>query len=144
MSRDASITFDWGDGTHTFRLGIGQLRELQEKCGDARLGDAGPALILRRLSDGTWLVDDLIQTHRLGLMGGDKTMKSEDAVKLTRRYVEERPLLESVLSAQAILHAALVGAPDEPLGKAEAATDPANLPSPEEKSDSPPSTPAEQ
>lgn len=135
MSRDASVTFDWGDGTHTFRLGVGQIRELQEKC------DAGPAFILSRLSSGAWLVDDLIQTHRLGLIGGG--MKPVDAVALVRRYVEERPLLESVLSAQAILHALLVGVPDESLGKAEAATEKASLPSPEEKSDSPPSIPAE-
>lgn len=131
MSRNASISFDWADGLHVFRLGIGQLRELQEKV------DAGPAFILGRLADGSWRVDDLIQTLRLGLIGGG--MAPAEAVKLVRRYVEERPLLESIIPAQLVLSAVLTGSPDEELGKAKAAPETANS-SQEENSGSPPST----
>lgn len=105
MSRDASITLDWADGTYVFRLAIGQLRELQEKC------DAGPAHIMSRLSSGWWMVDDIVQTIRLGLIGGG--LGPIEAMKLVRVYVEERPLVESIMPAIAILSSALVGAPDE-------------------------------
>ena len=105
MSRDASITLDWADGTYTFRLAIGQLRELQEKC------NAGPAHILSRLSTGTWMVDDITETIRLGLIGGGAN--PVEALRLVRSYVEERPLAESILPAISILGAAVVGAPDE-------------------------------
>lgn len=109
MSRDAKITLDWADGTHDFRLAWRQLVELQEKC------DAGPNVVLQRLYDGTWKVQDILETIRVGLIGGG--MKPADALRLVRIYVEERPPLENVLVAQAILGAGLMGAPDEALGK---------------------------
>ena len=108
MSRDASITFDWADDTHTFRLPLGQLRELQEKT------DAGPLSLLRRLQGGTWRVDDAREVIRLGLIGGG--MKPEDALTLTRRYVDPPcPMLASVNTAVLILGAAVLGVDDEPL-----------------------------
>jgi hypothetical protein len=135
MSRDASVTFDWADGTFTFRLGIGQIRELQEKC------DAGPSVVLRRLAEDAWFVDDLIHTIRLGLIGGGAT--PAEALKLVRRYVEQRPLEESRSPATIILGAALYGAGDEePLGKAAAEMETAPPPFQGENSASPNSTPA--
>lgn len=113
MPRDGSIALTWGDGEHPFRLAIGQLRELQEKC------DAGPAEIATRLSDGRWRINDVRETMRLGLIGGG--MAPAEAHKLTVRYVDERPWLESLPAAQAVLMAALVGAPEEPVGKDQAA-----------------------
>lgn len=105
MSRDASITLTWGDGDYVFRLAWGQLSELQEKC------DAGPFVILNRLSSGTWKVEDIAHVIRLGLIGGG--LKPVEALKLVRSYVEDRPPMESLLTAQAILAAAVMGAPDE-------------------------------
>lgn len=113
MSRDGSIDLTWGDGEHRFRLAIGQLRELQEKC------DAGPAEIASRLADGRWRINDVRETIRLGLLGGG--MAPAEAHRLTVRYVDERPWLESVPAAQAVLMASLVGAPEEPVGNAAAA-----------------------
>ncbi len=130
MSRDGSITLTWGDGEHRFRLAIGQLRELQEKC------NAGPAEIAGRLADGRWRINDVRETVRLGLIGGG--MALGDAHKLTVRYVEERPWLESVPAAQAVLMAALVGAPEEPVGKDQAAE--AETEAVTDASPSPPST----
>ena len=105
MSRDAGVTLTWGDGEYRFRLAIGQLRELQEKT------DAGPLELFRRMEAGTWRIDDLIHTIRLGLIGGG--MEPVPALRLTRTYAEDRPPLESVLYAQAILWASIAGAPDE-------------------------------
>jgi hypothetical protein len=106
MSRDAAITFTWGDGEHRFRLGIGELRELQEKV------DAGPSWLYARIEAGMWRVDDLREPIRLGLIGGG--MKPELAARLVRTYVEGRPLYESVVPAMKVLAAAVAGAEDEP------------------------------
>lgn len=112
MSSDASITLAWADGDYRFRLPIGQLRELQEKC------DAGPMVILDRLRVGKWLVDDIRESIRLGLIGGG--MKPLDALVLVKRYVDERPLAENVVHATAVLLAAVMGVPGDPVGKLQA------------------------
>lgn len=111
-NRHAELTVPWADGEHTFRLPIGQLRELQEKT------DCGPMELLRRTANGTWRVDDVRETVRLGLIGGG--MDPLRALGLVMRYVDPpRPLAESVPLAQAILSVLLFGADDEdsPLGK---------------------------
>ena len=104
-----SIELDWGDGRHKFALPIGQLRELQDKC------DAGPNRILQRLSGVDWRIDDIREVMRLGLIGGGT--KPTDAHLMCVRYVDNRPFMESRLHAQAILMKALVGDPDDPVGK---------------------------
>ncbi len=113
MSRDASVTFLWGDDDYRFRLGIGELRQLQEKCG------AGPYEILVRIAGAVWRVDDLRETIRLGLIGGgmDAT-KATQAIK--RNFDQGGGLLQHVAPAKVILSAALIGPPDEEVGKDEA------------------------
>ncbi|MCZ7451034.1 gene transfer agent family protein [Agrobacterium rhizogenes] len=111
--RSARIELDWGDGTYTFRLAWGQLIELQEKC------DAGPYVILQRLQTGAWQIEDISNVIRLGLIGGGMT--AVDALKKTRAYVEAFPPMDNLLPAQGILAAALMGAPDEAVGEADAA-----------------------
>lgn len=113
MSKDASISFAWADGEHRFRLPLGQLRELQDKC------DAGPPAIMARLNTDTWRVDDIRETIRLGLIGGG--MSPSEAYRKVARYVDERPLMENVVPARLILMAALIGDPSETVGKPEAA-----------------------
>lgn len=98
---DAALTRVWADGEHRFRLRIGELRELQAKTG------VGPHALYQRLSLRQWLVDDLREIIRLGLIGGG--MPPVEALGLVKRYVEERPLLESVEPALAILGVALLG-----------------------------------
>jgi hypothetical protein len=109
VSGSALISFEWADDEYRFRLAIGQLRELQDKTG------VGPYALLNRIMGGAWKVDDLRETIRLGLIGGG--MKPVEALSLVRRYVEERPFMESVAPAQAIVAAALMGVPDDPVGK---------------------------
>lgn len=130
MSRDAKVgPLDWADGAYTFRLAWGELEELQEKC------DAGPFVVLQRLSSGHWRVGDISHTIRLGLVGGG--LEPAKALSLVRRYVETRPPLESVMLARGILGVALQGAPDgEQPGEAEGeATVSGSTTSPAESSD---------
>lgn len=115
MSRSARVTLAWADGEHEFRLPIGRLRELQEIC------DAGPPVILQRLSASQWKFEDVRETLRLGLIGGG--MEPGKALLLVQRYVDERPLIENVKPAQAVMLAAIVGVEDEKVGEAEAAED---------------------
>lgn len=128
---DSKIEVAWGDGEHVFRLALGQLRELQDKC------KVGPAELAERLSTGRWFVDDIREPIRLGLIGGGMT--PVDALALVKRYVDERPLAENVLTAQAIVMAVLYGVPDDPVGK-KAAAEGAVSGAETDASSSPPST----
>lgn len=113
MSRDASLEILFGDGEHRFRLAIGELRELEEKR------DAGSPLILRRLMSNEYRVDDVREIIRLGLIGGG--MPATDAIKLVKRYVDDRPAWhENAMLASAVLGAAIMGVPDEEPGKSQA------------------------
>lgn len=100
-SHDGAVTRPWGDGDHVFRLPIDQLLELQERCG------AGPVEILDRLCQRRWRVQDVRETIRLALIGGG--MAPLEALARVKRYVDSRPLLESIEPAVAALGAALVG-----------------------------------
>lgn len=111
--RSARLELDWGDGTYEFRLAWGQLIELQEKC------DAGPYIVLQRLQTGAWQMQDISNVIRLGLIGGG--LSAIEALKKTRAYVEAFPPLDNLMPAQAILAAALMGAPDETVGEGDAA-----------------------
>lgn len=102
----------WAGGEHDFELRLEHLRALQQRC------DAGPQWILSRLATKQWLVDDVIQPIRLGLEGGG--MEKEAARKLVQKFVEDRPLTLSVLTAQAVLMIALFGEPDDQPGEPEA------------------------
>lgn len=95
------IELTWLGGEHTFNLPIGMLRALQQRC------DAGPQHILNRLSTGTWLVDDVVQTIRLGLEGGG--MEKDAARQLVAQHVEDGALALSVITARLVLGAAIYG-----------------------------------
>lgn len=56
-------TFVWPAGEHQFRLGIGELRGIEQRC------DAGVAVVLMRLLSSQFKIDDVISTLRLGLIG---------------------------------------------------------------------------
>ncbi|MGN6208837.1 gene transfer agent family protein [Asticcacaulis sp.] len=104
MSRNATTTLAFADGIHTFRLGIAELEELQEKC------NAGPRVILSRIDTGAWRLNDIRETLRLGLIGGG--MKPLEALQLIDRYVEPGQLVDHERPALMVLSAALVGSPD--------------------------------
>jgi Protein of unknown function (DUF3356). len=106
------IEITWAGGEHEFKLTIDLLRALQERC------DAGPAYILQRLATQRWHVDDVVSTIRLGLEGGG--MGKEAARKLVNKVLDDRPIAELVMTAQAILMAALYGTQDDPVGESPA------------------------
>lgn len=106
------ITLVWPGGEHSFALRLGELRALQGAC------DAGPEQILNRILIGAWRVDDIIETIRLGLIGGG--MPDRDARDLVRRMTEgeeRRGLLAYRQLALQIIMASLSADPDDPLGE---------------------------
>lgn len=106
----------WPGGEHAFRLRLGELRALQDKC------DAGPELILQRIRLGAWKVDDLFETLRLGLIGGG--MDAGEARRKVADAFERDPLLSFKSPALEVLAAALIGDPDDPAGEPSLASDP--------------------
>jgi len=118
-ARDGHTRLFLHDGEHDFRLTLGGLRELQEKC------DAGPLQIMTRLNSGEYRIDDVLQTLRIGLIGGG--MEPAKAWALVERsigtHVEAsgEDSLSPRFVAASVLAAALVGPEDESVGKEEGA-----------------------
>jgi hypothetical protein len=119
----AEIELKWGDGTHVFALKLKQIEELQRLCG-AGLGEIAQRLLIER----RWFAGDIVETLRLGLIGGG--VPSVRARELIETYVDGHPLADPrdpanhLMTAQAVITAAYFGVPgeaDEPEGKAEAA-----------------------
>lgn len=124
MSADGSVTLKWPDDERRYRLGIGELRELQERL------DLGPVEIFNRLKDQRWRFDDVRETIRLGLIGAGTD--PQKALALVGRYVTVGVnMMPAVQTALAIMLAALVGVEDDPVGKPtpETETTSENLPS---------------
>jgi hypothetical protein len=124
MSADGSVTITWADGEHRFRLAIGQTRELAETVNKPRLEMGwpviGPMTLWKlTLSSDAW-PNDVREILRLGLIGGGA--KPFEALSMVKRYVDERPWLECMLVAEAVMRAALAGVPDDPVGKPAAET----------------------
>lgn len=111
MSRDARLVAEFLDGEeYVFRLAWGQWIRLQEERG------VGPFVIFERLHGDAWLVEDIRDVIRFGLVGGG--MDEISARKLVRTHVETQPPHLSLQLAQQIAAAGMLGAPDgEPLEK---------------------------
>lgn len=108
---NGDVELDWADGKHKFNVAkFEQALELEEKC------NAGLHEIFERVTARRWRVTDLLETIRIGLIGGGA--EPPRALKLVRRYVEGRPWAESVPVVRIILLAAIVGVEgDNDLGK---------------------------
>lgn len=115
MARDGSTVLDWGPDTFQFRLGWAELEMLQEAT------DMGPWLILDRLNTRACKIGEIAEVIRCGLIGGG--LDPVAAKKLVDRYVKQRPPAESLLHAYGILAVGLQGAPEEPAGEPEAASE---------------------
>jgi len=114
MSKDGSTTINWPDEERRYRLDLGQLQELQDKC------DAGPAQIFNAICDHTWRVQWVRETIRLGLIGGG--LDPVRALGVTAKYVVPGQLMTCAIIAQQILIAALSGDPNDQVGKDQAET----------------------
>lgn len=115
MKRRSKVNLDFAGGDFDFCLRIGELIELQEKC------DAGPPLILARLQQGAWKVEDVRETIRLGLIGGG--MAATEASVKVKAYVDnpdrDPPLAGYALTASAILAAAILSVKEEEAPKSD-------------------------
>lgn len=136
------VTLAFGDDEYPFCVAKnGHRMELEEATG------YGTRHSLKRLMDGEETWKEIRETIRIGLIGGG--MKPDQALRLVRRYVDDRPRSESVLIAQAVLLAEIAGVPDEPVGKTEAEGDEtkaspstetmADFPAPQSTASEPPS-----
>lgn len=70
----SAIKIVWPGGEHSFCFDIGHLRALEQRL------DAGVTVVLLRLINGQFKVDDVIETLRLGLQGGG--MEEKVATKI--------------------------------------------------------------
>lgn len=110
MSANGTRTIIWAGGEDQFCLAkVGLILDLEAKC------DAGIATIMTRLGSGTWRLNDVRETIRLGLIGGG--MAPDAAMRVVRNHVDDEPLTSSVLLAYTIIEAVMVGVPDDPVGK---------------------------
>lgn len=113
MTANGRVTLAWGDGDHEFNIAkIAHVLELEDKCG------CGVREILTRIIERRWYVQDIREVIRLSLIGGGKS--PVEALVLVKRYFDERPWEESVMTAQAILLASIVGVPGDEVGKDQA------------------------
>lgn len=135
-TRSQTITdFPIGGDLYTVKCGVGFSEFIQEQH------DMGPQYALQQVSSGGRhasfrLVGDIV--FKALVDGG---LAPEAARKVRVRWVDSRPLGESLPIAQVFLAVCLNGVPDEPPGKPEGETQPTPSPiSPEARSDSPPST----
>lgn len=113
MSRDAKVMLPFADGDYEFRLAWAELLMLQESR------NCGPFVVLDRLTSGQWMIEDIAEVLRIGLIGGG--IEPGKAVKMVRSYVQGFPPMLNLVFAQQVLGAALVGAADEIVGEPVAA-----------------------
>lgn len=106
MSRSAKLENQFvGEGYFDLCLRIGELIALQEKLG------VGPNALALRFLNGDWLVQDIIETIRLGLIGGG--MSQKDAFDLVGRVIVSGYFTEYAALAGQVIFAALAGVEDE-------------------------------
>ncbi len=108
MAMDGSVEFEWGSGLHKFRLGLDEARELQKKTG------GGLWTLALRIARDDWLVDDLRETIRIGMIGGGADPAT--ALSEIKTYFDKQPKLKQREAALRILHAFGIGEDDEPVG----------------------------
>lgn len=101
MSRHGAIELEFGDDSYTFRLGLAEIEEVEQRR------DASIFTIADRLSPMVRAprLLDIIEVLRCGLIGGG--LKPIDALKLTRKYVDAHQLDDSRDVAYAVVTAAL-------------------------------------
>jgi len=107
----------WPGGEHEFSLPIGQLRALQDAT------NSGPEEVFNRLRLGTWRVNDVIDTIRLGLVGSG-AMTSAEAGPFVTNLFECHPKAQFKLTAITILAASLLGVEEDPVGEDQGETSP--------------------
>ena len=126
MTPTTALTLPYGNGEYLFDLKLPQLAELQEKRGAGVFKIYGRVLAGRYIFDGEPLAipaegeafaEDLVETIRLGLIGGGEGLVDGQRVPvsallaktLVERYTASAPLREAWSVAAAILGARVEG-----------------------------------
>lgn len=101
MSRHGAVELDFAGAERTFRLGLSQIEELEEKAGQ------GIFQIMESLSpqNRTVRAKVISEVIRIGLIGGGT--QPADALSMVRRYCDERPMLENLMLAYAVVVAGI-------------------------------------
>lgn len=108
----AAETITWAGGEHRFRLGIGELRAIEQAS------DAGVSVVLLRLLGQQWKVDDVHAPIRLGLIGAG--MPTEDASRIMVRVTGTSSLFELAITAADVLKRFIMWETDDAPGEQEA------------------------
>jgi len=102
----------WPAGEDSFRLGIGELRAIEQKS------EAGCAVILMRLLSTQWKIDDVVGVLRLGLIGAG--MHEREAQKRVEAALDvASPYALAVTAADVLRRFIMWETADQP-GEAEA------------------------
>lgn len=99
----------WPGGEHAFRLGLRELRAIQNKT------DCGPEHLLNKIKFGQWGVDELHEILRNGLIGAGTP--HVEALKLVDRAFDTSPGIAFKVPAMEILSSYLFGPPDDLVGE---------------------------
>lgn len=117
MNDKFTVNAFFGDGERPFALHDGKsldlVRELQTKL------DAGPMVVFRRIYSGNYVIDDIREVLRLGLIGGGAT--ASEASRLVKLYLDREPLVEHAGLALEVLSAVLFGKGAQPAPEPDAA-----------------------
>lgn len=103
----AAETLVWPGGEHAFRLGIGELRALEKAC------DAGCFTVLMRLLSRQPMIDDILSTIRLGLIGGGMPDR-EGQQTLDRALQVTNPYALALTAAEVLQRALMWDDADKP------------------------------
>lgn len=131
----SSETIPWAGGEHPFRLGIGELRAIEQAS------EAGVSVVLLRLIGQQWKVDDVYAPIRLGLIGGG--MPAEEASRLMERVTGTNSLYELAITAAAVLKRFIMWETADAPGELDAGADRNQTRFPTDGPDGPDTTAAE-
>ncbi|WP_050577741.1 gene transfer agent family protein [Sinorhizobium meliloti] len=94
----------WAGGANQFRLAIGELRTIEQRC------NAGVSVVLMRLLGQQWGTDDVVQPILLGLTGAG--MSEGEAKRCLDRAYSTSNLYGLAINAAAILQKFIMWDPD--------------------------------
>ncbi len=89
------LMINWAGGEHAFRLRLGEIRALDDKC------EGGAYAAWYRLRALAPRTDDVIEVMRLGLIGGG--MPPKDAAALVLKVEEQAGIGEMLIPAAEVL-----------------------------------------
>lgn len=108
-------TIVWAGGEHSFRLGIGELRAIEQAS------DAGVSVVFMRLIGQQWKIDDVLSPIRLGLIGAGMS-ESDARTTIERATSLESPYALAVTAADVLRRFIMWGQEDAP-GEPDAGTE---------------------